>query len=214
MTASVATGPRPILFFDRGCPFSWRVLATASHLGVALDARSCRLGDKPEGIERHSPSRRVPLFVHGEVVLAESRVMIEYLAELHGLAGALPDSIAGRARHRHAMAVVDGEIAPFLFARQLGPRGGARLEEALDVVEDVAGRDLAPPSLFTLHAAPILLAFRAYRPDSPVTRAILARPRLRGWLDGSAELPCIAGTAPDLETFHEDLAHARAAGIL
>lgn len=214
MIAAATAGPRPVLFFDRGCPFSWRVLAIASHLGVALDARACRLGEKPEGIERHSPSRRVPLFVHGEVVLAESRVMIEYLAELHGLAGALPDSIPERARHRHAMTVVDGEIAPFLFSRELAPKGVARLEEALDVVESVAERDASPPSLFTLHAAPIALAFRAYRPGSPVTRAILARPRLRAWLEASAALPCIADTAPDLATFHEDLAHARAAGLL
>jgi glutathione S-transferase len=168
---------RPILFADRGCPFAHRVLATLVQLGVPFERREAEVGGKPRGLERHSPSGRVPILVHDGLVLAESRVTIEYLAERYGLPGALPLDLATRTLHRHAMAVADDQLVPSLLRR--GPAlSEPRLGEALAAL--AVATETVPPRahLLALHLAPLWVAFRSWQPTGAVTRAIEARPAL------------------------------------
>ena len=85
-----------ILFSDRGCPFTHRVLAFFEHLGCPPDLRESTVGEKPEGLSQYSASGRIPLLVHGDLVLTESRVMLEHLADYYEFQESYPPDL-GRA---------------------------------------------------------------------------------------------------------------------
>jgi len=112
------------------------------------------------------------------------------------------------------MAQVDDFLAP----RLLRPTGededeGPRLEEALRALE--AATTAPPiPSLRTLHPAPIWLRYRAWWPNSVITRAIQLQPGLAAWLDTALELDCLARTAPDATALRTAVAAARQAGLM
>lgn len=203
----------PILFSDRGCPFAHRVLALVEHLGCPIDRRESLLGDEPDGIHPYSSSGRIPLLVHGDLVLTESRVMLEHLAEHHDFADAYPADLGTRTLHRHAMAVVDEFVGPLLFIRPDAEVDGARLDDALRAVEDATSTVAPRPCLLVLHVAPIWLRFRLWHPTGPVTRAIEARGRLCDWLDTAAAIDCLTRTAPDPAMHTEDVERARQAGL-
>lgn len=203
----------PRLFADRGCPYGQRVLALFAHLGAEHELVECAVGDKPEGLDRHSKHRRLPLLVHGELVLSESRVMLEHLAEHLRFEGALPGGQLERTRHRRAMALVDAHLAP-LLVRRLEQGAGAGLDDALDALED-ATRGTGPrPELVTLHVAPIWSRFRWWHPTGQVTRLVEARPELCRWLDRAVELDCVTQSAPDKAAHLADFDRAKARGLL
>jgi len=179
---------------DRGCPFAHRVLSLLDHLGVEPETREAPLGQLPEGLERWSPSGRVPLLVHGALVIGESRVMLEHLAEAYGFDSAYPRELTQRTLQRHAMALMDGSVAPALTRPDWKP-DAARLAECLDVFE---GATQAPPEpgLFTFHFAPVWLRFQWWHPEGAVTRALADRPKLAAWLDDAASLAAVQRTAP------------------
>lgn len=203
-----------ILFADRGCPFAHRVLALFEHLGCPPDLRESVVGEKPDGIYRYSAGGAIPLLVHGDLVLTESRVMLEHLAEYYSFADAYPADLMARSRHRHAMAVVDDFLAPLLFGRSDTHVDGPRLEDALRVLEEATATVAPHPHLLAIHLAPIWLRFRVWHPAHAVTRAIEARSVLRAWLDSALLLDCLRRTAPDPVTHQQDLARARQLGLL
>jgi len=193
---SAMSSPRPVLFSDRGCPFAHRVLALLRHLEVPHDSHEARLGELPADLTRLSPSGRIPLLVHGEVVIGESRVILEHLAEAYGMEDAYPRLLAARTRARHAMALLDVFVAPTLTRAEAG-LGEARLAECLDVLASVSEEAAPSPGLLAFHVAPIWLRLQWWHPEGPVTRAILRRPELAAWLDATTQLEAVARTTPD-----------------
>lgn len=201
-----------ILFSDRGCAFAHRVLALLDYLECPADLRESLVGEKPAGLYQYSLSGRLPLLVHGNLVLMESRVMLEHLAEYYELEESYPVELGARSRHRHAMAVIDGVLVPLLFGRtDVDTR---RLDDALRVLE--AAFATVPPRacLLVFHVAPIWLRFRLWHPVHTVTHAIQARASLCGWLDAAVQLVSLRRTAPDPATHEEDLIRARQAALL
>jgi glutathione S-transferase len=213
VSAEPAAASRPLLFSDRGCPFAHRVLALLHHLRCGVEHRESVVGAKPEGLARYSKSGRIPLLVHEGLVLTESRVILEYLVERYALADAVPVELGARTLHRHAMAVADEHLAPRL-ARRGKAEHDFRLADALDALEVATAQSPPRADLLALHLGPLWRAFRAWRPEGPVTLAIEARPALREWLDGAASLDCVERTAADPACLAEDLARARAAGLI
>jgi glutathione S-transferase len=181
------------LFADRGCPFAHRVLALMDHLGLQCETSMSPIGEHPEGLSSFSPSGRIPLLVHDDLVIGESRVILEHLSEAHGFADAYPDDLRRRTLHRQAMALVDAFIAPRVF-REDGPGSEARVSECLDLIAEVATGP-AVPSLFAFHVAPMWIRLQWWRPDSLVTHAIRKRSALATWLDAAATLAPVARTA-------------------
>lgn len=210
---SLGSAP-PLLFSDRGCPFAHRVLALLTHLEAPSERHEAQVGEKPPGIHRYAKSAPIPMLVHGDLVLTESRVMLEHLAEHHGMSDAYPPDLAERTAHRHAMAVVDERLVPLLMERAPVAPDDPRLHDALRALEAAVATTAPRPCLLVLHVAPIWLRFRLWQPEGVVTRAIEARPTLCAWLDEAVELECVARTAPDPVTHLEDLARAREAGLL
>lgn len=186
--------PRPSLLADRGCPFTHRIRALLHQLEVPCDLDEAPLGQTPAAVVRWSPSGRIPILVHGDVVIGESRVMLEHLAEAYGFSAAYSASLAQRTRQRHAMAFVDAFLVPRL-GRDDTPVDGARLAECLDVLEGAAGQPA--PSLLAFHVAPMWLRFSWWQPEGALPRAVAVRAELRAWLEAVARLPAVALTAPD-----------------
>lgn len=201
--------PRPLLLADRGCPYAQRVLALLDHLDVAHDARQAPVGQLPEGLLSWSPSGRVPLLVHGAVVISESRVMLEHLAEAYGFESGYPRALVARTLQRHAMALMDIVVAPRLAAGDKD-LDEPRVAECLDIFESVAVATPLEPCLLTFHFAPMWLRFQWWRPNGAVTRAIRSRPRLAAWLDGAARLPSVVRTARSQQDSEADF-HAACA---
>jgi len=202
---------QPRLFADRGCPFAHRVLALVDHLGITLDRNESAIGDKPEGLAAYSESQRIPLLVHGDLVVTESAVMLDYLAELHGFAAAYPEDLRMRTRHRYAMAVIDDVLTAPLF-RDTAPNA-ARLADTVRALEAAVSDTRAEPCLLAFHAAPIWLRFRWWRTGVAVVRAVEARPDLCRWLDTATRLDAVARTAPDRAEHATAFDQARAAGM-
>lgn len=198
-----------ILFADRGCPFAHRVLALLEHLGYPPDLRESMVGDKPDGLYQYSASGVIPLLVDGDFVLTESRVILEHLTEHYGFADGYPVDLKVRSLHRHAMAVVDGFLAPLLFAKPEAAVDRARLEDALRTLEQATTSVAPQPHLLAMHIAPIWLRFRLWHPTHTVTRAIEARGSLCDWLEAALQLDCLRHTAPDPVTHREDFARSR-----
>jgi glutathione S-transferase len=203
-----------ILFADRGCPFAHRVLALLDHLDCPPDLHESMVGARPDGLGQYSSSGRMPVLVHDELVLTESRVMLEHLAEHYELTGAWPADLGARSRHRHAMAVVDDFLAALLFGPTDADVDGPRLEDALRFLEDATATVAPHPCLLAFHIAPIWLRFRWWHPAHAVPRAVHAHGALRGWLDAAVQLSCLTRTAPDPVTREEDLVRARKAALL
>ncbi|MGD8863700.1 MAG: glutathione S-transferase [Myxococcales bacterium] len=207
-------GAPPLLFSDRGCPFSHRALSLLSLLDIEHEHREVPVGQTPAGLYRYSRAGHLPLLVHDGLVLPESRVMLEYLAERYGMRGAFPDDVAARAIHRLAMTRVDGVLTRHLGLDAPVPGDADGLRDALDALE--AATQLGPPGsdLLTLHVAPIWHALRTWRPDGIATQAIEARPVLYAWLTAAADLPAVADNAADPSIIAADVRAAREAGLL
>lgn len=170
------------------------MLALLDHLDVPCELKQAPVGQFPDGLERWSPSGRIPLLVHGEVVIGESRVMLEYLSEAYEFEAAYPAGLSERTRHRYAMALMDGFLAPALATG--GALEVARLGECLDVIEDAALAAPDVPCLLTMHLGPLWLRFQWWRPEWEVTRAIRGRTKLVAWLDAAASVDAVVRTAP------------------
>lgn len=121
------------------------MLALLDHLGCPPDLRESMVGEKPEGLYQYSSSGHIPLLVHGDLVLTESRVMLEHLAEHYGLDEAYPADLGARSLHRHAMAVVDVFLAPLLFTPTDTDVDAPGLDDALRALEDATAS--AAPNL-------------------------------------------------------------------
>lgn len=202
---------RPILFSDRGCPFAWRVRAMIDALGIDVDRRECLVGSKPLGIEGFSRHKRIPLWVEGDLVLSESRVMLEYLAQKHGVT-TNQCSAAHTALRRQAMGMLDHTVVPLLPGGPIGDP--SRLEDAARALRD-AFRLAAPSAdVFTWHVAPILWSLRRWHPNGRATAVLSADPEVYAWVDDALLIPSLAATAPDPVTFAADIARAREAGLI
>lgn len=202
-----------ILFADRGCPFAHRVLALLEHLGYPIDLRESMVGEKPGEIYQYSSSGTIPLLVHGDLVLTESRVMLEHLAEHYAFDNAYPADLATRSRHRRAMAIVDDFFAPLLFGRTNAEVDGPRLDDALRALEEATTVE-PRPNLLSLHITPIWLRFRMWHPAHVVTHAIELRSTLCQWLDTAVQIDCLVRTSPDPVIHMEDVVKARRLALM
>lgn len=186
--------PRPVVYWDTGCPYAQRIQALLVHLGVPFDSEEAPHGHRPPGLFAWSPSGRIPFFVQGDLGLGESRVILEYLAEAYGFGAAWSADLRERALERQAAALFDVVLVPSVF-RDDAKVAEARLAECLDVFEAIADRPVAP-SLLAFLVAPMWLRLTWWRPERPVTQALHERARLRAWLDGIGQLPAVVATSP------------------
>ncbi|MCO4746252.1 MAG: glutathione S-transferase N-terminal domain-containing protein [Proteobacteria bacterium] len=192
------------LIADEGCPYGHRIRALAAHLELGLQVVEGPIGQAHPEALAHSPTGRVPLLVHGSLVLGESVVIGDYLADLGDWRG-FPAGPGERARHREAMALFDLYLAGLVFRpRPVSPRA----EEVLDRLQELVLAFDVSPCRLAFHVAPFFLRVLHWYPEGPLLQAIAGRPGLRAWLHASCALDPVLATSPSTE---ESVAHLRAA---
>ena len=200
----------PTLYADYGCPFAHRVLALLHHAEISFDFVEVAHGEV--AIPERNPLGALPLLTHGELVLAESAVINEYLADRYKVASALSPQVGRRAQQRQAMALVDRYLAPLLFTRPDVEQSDS-LRRALPIVESaLTSSDLI--GLVEFHIAPLWRWVSRFRRDHPAVATVATRPTLHRRLEQLLLLPCIERTGPDDTELRAQVARAQSDGRL
>jgi glutathione S-transferase len=98
-----------IALYDKPeCPFCYRVRTLLNVVGADFRQRRYDDPDAAREWQALTPARTVPVMVHGDLVLTDSAVMLEYLQDLYG--GLLPEEPADRARIRALVHYADNPL--------------------------------------------------------------------------------------------------------
>jgi glutathione S-transferase len=133
---------QPLLVIGNRNYSSWslRPWILAQHLGIALDTERLAL-DTPEFRSQalaYTPLGRVPVLVHGNIVIPESIAILEYLSELAGGRGWPVDT----AKRAHARALAAEMHAGFTSLRAKYPMN-IRARDRRVPMDDALARDIA-----------------------------------------------------------------------
>jgi glutathione S-transferase len=179
------------------------------HLGLAFDERLIHL-DTPEfaaEVPRLSPSRRVPVLLHGSLAVWESLAICEYASELSGGRG-WPDDPGRRAEARSLACEMHAGFQALRSQCPMNIRATGRRVPMTDALEsDIARIDAIWDDCRRRHAAhgpwlfgeysvadamfaPVALRFRSYglpagAHASTYLATVLQDPLLREWLEAA-----------------------------
>ncbi|GGC61391.1 glutathione S-transferase family protein [Chelatococcus reniformis] len=188
-------------------PFAGRVRVGCLYKGVPLE-----LADPPGGLHSEAyraitPIDKLPVMTHGDLVMPESQVILEYLDETHEGPSLLPGTAAERARARLLARLGDLYVFPPLTTLfgQLNPKYRdaavvdaklAELKKALGYVEHhLAGGPFAAGPAFSVAdcALPTVCFFvDNFAPVFGLTEPYAEAPKLRAYLAGIAAHPAVA----------------------
>lgn len=187
------------LFSANACPYAHRTRALLTLLGAPFELREIDLSNKPADFLALSPTGAVPLLEDDGLVLYESAVINEYLAERFSWREAYSPDLRQRALERLAMKRFDDVLLPVAFASFANP---ASLESKplwrreVEVLANTV-KQSQPSSLLGLHLATHWVRMARAFPENVVVGAL--REALGGFLDAAAALACVAQTSPDLD---------------
>lgn len=157
---------------------------------------------------RRNPFAQVPVLEDGDLVLAESIAILEYLEERHPAPPLLPAGAAARARVRELMLWSNGHLAPAwkavaapLFSPDVHADdpsvrdGRAALGRYLDVLEERLGDGpwlAGDYSLADVCHAPFVTVLEQIGAGD----VLRARARVAAWVERSLLRPAVRDTAP------------------
>ena len=95
------------LYSNKLCPYSHRVRIVLAEKGVSVDILDVNLEDKPEDLIDLNPYNSVPTLVDRDLVLYESRIIMEYLDERFPHPPLLPVYPVARSKMRLLMYRID-----------------------------------------------------------------------------------------------------------
>lgn len=106
-----------IFYFLSGSPFSWKVWMALEHAGLSYEPRRLRVdaGDlQTPAFRALNPKGKLPVLVDGDLAIAESDAIAEYLAELASEAGTLlwPAGRKSRALARRFASAANAYVYP------------------------------------------------------------------------------------------------------
>jgi len=121
------------------CPHCWKLRLALSEAGIPHHSLAVDPADEQnrETLNRYSPQGTVPVLTDGEVVLWDSSIMIEYVADLGGPGVDLfPGNAAARARARNIQHYSDTIAGPALqsaiYKIRHVPKSERRKDKAAD----------------------------------------------------------------------------------
>jgi glutathione S-transferase len=175
------------------CPYAARVRIVLAEKGLPYDSVEIDLADRPAWLYRKNPAGRVPVLEDdGGLLLAESRVIVEYLDERFPEPALMPGDPAGRALVRLALERFDRLADPYydvLWRR--APDGDARLESALARLgESLEEQPYLAGATYTL--ADVAYVPWILRAESRLGVDVRAHPGVAAWLARVEERPAVA----------------------
>lgn len=103
------------LYHRPDCPFCWKVRLFLQEAGIEAQEFSVALGKKHPDVVALNPNGTVPVLIDGDLVLWESAVIIEYLADRFPQASLMAGSPATRALIRQLHSYSDNRVGKVLF---------------------------------------------------------------------------------------------------
>lgn len=121
------------LYHRPDCPFCWKVRIFLQEAGVELQEFSVEFGKKHPDVVALNPNATVPVLVDGDLVLWESAVIIEYLADLFPHTSLMAGSPAERAKIRQIHSYSDNSVGKKLFPyiKQVRDSGNGKATDEL-----------------------------------------------------------------------------------
>ena len=136
-----------IVIYDKDeCPFCYRVRLCMGALGLAYERRAHHVEEHAQAWRALTNAGTVPVFVHDDVVLTDSWVILEYLQDRFG--GLLPEAPAARARVRELTRYADAPLGRALREVVFEKRGKPEAEwDRKRIATGVEGYYAALPDL-------------------------------------------------------------------
>jgi glutathione S-transferase len=196
------------LYAIPGCPFAQRTEALLRRLGVPVEVRAVDPRNKSPEFLAIAPNGKTPVLVDGPLVLNESFVVNEYLAEKLQWAHAHASDPGLRARERLAMLQFDEVFVPqFYAAARSGSLPAADtlgtvrnlLRELERTILAVDGCD----NLIGIHCAVhwVRMRWLMGARSTPVAPLVAEHPALQSWLDAATQLEAVQSTLPARQSF-------------
>ncbi|MEQ9270206.1 glutathione S-transferase family protein [Marinobacter salarius] len=89
------------------CPFCWKTRIAFAELGLDFDSIPVRLGETHDDVSTLSPAGTVPVMVDSDLILWDSRVIVEYIDAHYGSNRLHPGDERLRARVRQLHVFLD-----------------------------------------------------------------------------------------------------------
>jgi glutathione S-transferase len=176
------------------CPYCARVRIVLAEKAVSYETVDVDLDERPAWIYDLNATGRVPVLDDDGLVLAESRVLMEYIEERLPEPRLLPLDSAGRARTRLLLERFDENIGDAYYAlrreRSARPARDA-LDAALAALDEVLARQpyLSGEEYGLADCGYVPWLFRA---EAGLAVDVRAHPALAAWLERLERRPAIA----------------------
>ena len=103
------------LYHRPDCPFCWKVRIYLIEAGIDVQEIVIKLGERHPDIMANNPNGTVPMLVDGDLILWESAVIIEYLADKFPKSSLMSGSPEQRAEVRQIHSYSDHNLGKSLF---------------------------------------------------------------------------------------------------
>jgi glutathione S-transferase len=182
---------RMLTLYDAArCPYCARVRILLAEKGIPHEAVEIDLDDRPGWIYEKNPLGKVPVLEEDGFVLPESRVIMEYLEELHPEPPLLPSAPAERALVRLRLERFDELSGPY-YRTVFGGEPAEALEAALAKLDsELASSPYLGGSTFSL--ADIGYVPWVIRAEARAAVDLGPYDNLRAWLARLAERSSVA----------------------
>lgn len=192
------------LYSAEVCPFAQRTRAFLNLHNIEFELIEIDLNDKPDEFLEISPTGKVPLMELDGVVLYESQVINDYLADRYQWFGAYPDQTEDEYRQKLAMKQWDSIILEPFYGGLSDPDTLREAEEDIRnelAVMDEVFRDTVDDgeNLISFHMATFWARMRWLSDYSDFPEWLEEYKNLKQGLDRAVEHPSIQETLPERE---------------
>ena len=180
-----------VLYDAPRCPYAARVRIVLAEKGIEVDVVEIDLSDRPDWLYEKNPAGRVPVIEEDDRPLAESVVIMEFLAERYPEPALLPLDPADRAAVR-LLIFRDDQLTDPYYALRRGEEGAAeRFDAALARLDvQLSERDFLSGAEFGL--ADIAFVPWILRARDMLGVELDGYPSLGAWLARLEQRPAIA----------------------
>lgn len=103
------------LYYRADCPFCWKVRIFLKEVDLDVEEIEVKFGKKHPDVVALNPNVTVPVLVDGDLVLFESAVIVEYLADKFPSSTLMDGSAEQRAAIRQIHSYCDNSVGKILF---------------------------------------------------------------------------------------------------